>query len=140
MPLKRAPREAALDEAQKRALEHGMRARLATLRREIAQALRQSGRPEVSSLANHLEETDDEAVADLENAIEVAAIERDVAELRELEAALARLESPEYGICVDCATAIPFARLAVQPATLRCVRCQSVIERTHSVAGAGPKL
>jgi len=140
MPVKPAQPEAGLNEAQKRALERGMRERLAALRREIAQALRQSGRPEVSSLANHLEETDDEAVADLENAIEIAAIERDVVELRELEAALARLKTPEYGICVDCGAGIPFARLEVQPAALRCVRCQSLIERTHSVPGVGPKL
>lgn len=140
MPLDARRFEAALDEAQKRALERGMRERLAALRREIAQALRQSGRPEVSSIANHLEETDDEAVADLENAIEIAAIERDVVELRELEAALARLKSPEYGICAGCGAPIPFARLEVQPAARRCVRCQSVIERTHSVASGGPRL
>ncbi len=140
MPVKPARSEAALEDAQKPALERVMRERLAALRREIAQALRQSGRPEVSSIANHLEETDDEAVADLENAIEIAAIERDVVELRELEAALGRLKTPDYGVCVDCGSGIPFARLEVQPAALRCVRCQSVIERTHAMPGGGPKL
>jgi DnaK suppressor protein len=140
MPVKPARAEAAPDDAQRRTLEPLIRERLATLRREIAQALRQSGRPEVSGIANHLEETDDEAIADLENAIEIAAIERDVVELRELEAALARLKTPEYGICIDCGAGIPFARLEVQPAALRCVRCQSLIERTHSVSGGGPKL
>jgi RNA polymerase-binding transcription factor DksA len=35
----------------------------------------------------------------------------------------------EYGICVDCGNDIGAARLAAQPAALRCVACQTVAEK-----------
>ncbi len=115
-------------------LEREMHARADRLRGEIAQALRQSGRPEAIGLANHLDEIDDAPVADVETAVEVAAIERDLRELRGIEAARRRLNSPEYGICVDCEADIPYTRLRANPAAIRCVSCQDRFEREHTSA------
>ena len=74
---------------QREMLQAWLNFRSALLRREIAGALRRSGGEAAISLANHLEEIDDEAVADLESSIEIAEIERDVRELREVELARA---------------------------------------------------
>jgi phage/conjugal plasmid C-4 type zinc finger TraR family protein len=52
---------------------------------------------------------------------------------RELEAALARLHEPDFGLCVDCDAEIPYARLSANPTATRCVTCQAQHER-----GAGP--
>ena len=49
-------------------------------------------------------------------------------ELRDIDAALQRIQSPGYGRCVDCGIDIPFARLQHQPQALRCIDCQNEAE------------
>lgn len=46
-------------------------------------------------------------------------------ELAELDAAIARLEAGEYGICAGCLKPIPLDRLRVRPAATHCVTCAS---------------
>jgi len=55
----------------------------------------------------------------------VAALARDVDELARIDRALARIDQPEYGRCVDCSTGIALARLATEPDAVRCTRCQA---------------
>jgi DnaK suppressor protein len=117
---------------QREALQDWLNQRAAAMRREIAGALRRSGNGEAIGLANHLEEIRDEAVADVESVIEVAEIERDVRELREVERALSRLHEPEYGVCEDCGADIPFSRLSAYPTATRCIGCQRRAERPLS--------
>jgi len=76
---------------------------------------------------------------DLETALEIAALEREGAELREMRAARARLHTPDYGVCADCGADIPYARLEITPAATRCVGCQSRSERTQGT-GVAPTL
>jgi RNA polymerase-binding protein DksA len=119
---------------QRENLQRLLASRAETLREEIASALRASGDSRALSLANHLEELDDAAVADLESALEIAALERDVRELRAVEAAAECLHTPDFGLCADCGAEIPYARLDVNPVATRCVPCQAREERS---AGAG---
>ena len=56
-------------------------------------------------------------------------LERDLAELRDIEAALRRIDAGTYGECADCGEAIPLERLKSQPAALRCAPCQSQHEQ-----------
>jgi RNA polymerase-binding protein DksA len=114
---------------QRETLQAWLNFRAAVLRREIAGGLRRSGSEAAISLANHLEEIDDEAVADLESSIEIAEIERDLRELREVERARARLHEPDYGVCADCGADIPFSRLSANPTATRCIDCQNRAER-----------
>ncbi len=44
--------------------------------------------------------------------------------LREIEAALARLEDDSYGVCKPCGTVIPQARLKAVPWARYCIDCQ----------------
>jgi DnaK suppressor protein len=48
---------------------------------------------------------------------------------QQIQAALRRFEEEEYGDCLDCGEAIPFARLKAKPESLFCVRCQENRER-----------
>jgi len=123
---------------QRETLQSWLNFRAAVLRREIAVALRRSGNEQAMSLANHLEEIDDQAVADLESGIEIAEIERDVRELREVEGALGRLHEPEYGVCADCGSEIPFSRLSASPTATRCIACQRRAERLPSEPAQPP--
>jgi RNA polymerase-binding protein DksA len=117
---------------QRENLQRELASRATTLREEIAAALRASGEPRALSLANHLEEIDDAAVADLQSALDVAALERDVRELREVEAAAERLHTPDFGLCEDCGAEIPYARLDANPVATRCIACQGRRERSSA--------
>lgn len=54
--------------------------------------------------------------------------ERESAELLAIEQALQRVADGSYGLCVQCGTAIPTARLHAQPTADRCTACQSALE------------
>ncbi len=112
-----------LTTGQLAALEASLKARADALRPAAA-----------GSLPNHSEETDDDAVIDLENALDVAALERSAGELHEIELTLARLRSPGFGACSDCGSDIPYTRLQANPRATRCTACQTVFERTHASA------
>ena len=47
-------------------------------------------------------DTGDEATADLISDVENAELSRDLQELREIDAALARMAGGSYGTCIDC--------------------------------------
>jgi len=81
----------------------------------------------------------DESVADTLADLGNAELSRDLAEWRELQVARKRIETEDFGVCADCGGDIPYARLAVQPAALRCTECQSLHEKTFAHARE-PKL
>jgi DnaK suppressor protein len=58
-----------------------------------------------------------------QQAMAAAVDERRGAELARVDAALARIESGDYGLCLGCDEEIAPARLAIDPAATRCVRC-----------------
>jgi DnaK suppressor protein len=64
---------------------------------------------------------------------------RDLAELRDLEAARLRLAAGTYGTCADCGGDIGYERLRANPAAQRCIACQTRHEKTFAGPGA-PKL
>jgi DnaK suppressor protein len=45
--------------------------------------------------------------------------------LREVEHALAKFDSGEYGLCESCGQPIPEARLEAKPAARLCISCVS---------------
>ena len=77
----------------------------------------------------------DEAAADLISDIENAELSRDLQELREIGAALARMSGGSYGTCIDCGGEIALERLRREPTAARCVACQSVHEKTFLQPG-----
>jgi len=54
-------------------------------------------------------------------------------QLQRVERAFGRLQTANYGVCVDCIGAIGFSRLLACPSAERCERCQEVYEHTHGV-------
>lgn len=115
---------------QREALQATLNARADMLRADIARALERQNGGSIS-LPNHREETDDDAIVDLESSLDVAQLSRDSEELKAIEHALSRLHAPEYGQCAVCGTDIPFTRLQANPAALRCVGCQADYERSR---------
>lgn len=57
---------------------------------------------------------------------QIGALARQVrSSLEEIDAALARLESGDYGVCERCGSPIPDARLEARPTARTCVPCAS---------------
>ena len=59
--------------------------------------------------------------------------EHDIEELEATELALMRITLGTYGLCVACETEIPITRLLAFPSAMRCIECQTVLEKV-----AGP--
>jgi DnaK suppressor protein len=45
--------------------------------------------------------------------------------------ALVRIDRGVYGVCADCGKRIPEGRLDARPEAVRCVGCQSKLDRKH---------
>ena len=71
---------------------------------------------------------DERSVADLLVDLNLTEVNRDVAELRAIEYALARVRAGSYGICRGCGEPIPEERLEAIPETPLCIDCQSRAE------------
>lgn len=65
----------------------------------------------------------DSAAATAERSEQLAFIESARERLGEADAALARMDSGEYGVCADCGREIPTARLEARPLSILCVDC-----------------
>ena len=59
--------------------------------------------------------------------------EHDIEELEATELALMRITLGTYGLCLACETEIPITRLLAFPSAMRCIACQTVLEKV-----AGP--
>lgn len=77
-------------------------------------------------------DSSDEALATSLVDLAAARIDNEIGQLRALDRASQRLESPDFGICEQCGSAIPVARLVAYPGAVRCVACQAEYERTHA--------
>lgn len=50
--------------------------------------------------------------------------------LRDVEAALRRMDEGSYGLCISCGEALPIERLEILPQVARCMPCQRASELT----------
>ena len=87
-----------------------------------------------TDLVGQVGDLEDHALADLLVDEELAGIQREISELREILAAEDRLGRGEYGICIDCGGQVGFERLLARPTASRCLACQE----THENAQARP--
>lgn len=105
-----------IDSIRERLLER--RAELQRRVRRITDDVRHTSGPLSSDFAEQAVERENEEVLD-------ALGEAGRVELRQISAALQRIESGEYGVCVACGEPIPPKRLEVLPFSDRCVGCAS---------------
>lgn len=109
-----------------------LRSRRETLRREIHASLLRSREEGHARLAGEVHDRKDESLADVLVNLNLTDVTRDVDEIRDIEAALKRIEAGTYGACVDCGTAIAPERLRVYPIARRCTACQRRHEKTRA--------
>jgi RNA polymerase-binding protein DksA len=120
-----------LDPRQLAELKAAMLSRSGQLREEIRQTLLKSDSEQYAQIANEVRDLEDDSFADLMVDVNLAEIDRDLQELRAIEAAMLKVADRSYGRCEQCGTPIEFRRLQLTPFATRCFDCQANYERTH---------
>jgi RNA polymerase-binding protein DksA len=129
------------DEPIDAAMEQRLRQQLLAGRDRLHEELRRENEERAEtdnygSLVNAVPDPGDASVATEQADLRQAQIGRDVAELRQIEAALGRIDDGSYGVCSVCGLDIAAARLQANPAAERCIVCQSAFEKQYADPGA----
>lgn len=74
----------------------------------------------------------DESVADALADFNVARLDRQIQQMRDIDAAFQRIKDGTYGVCIDCGNDIGFSRLQAYPTAKRCIVCQEKYEREYA--------
>lgn len=74
----------------------------------------------------------DESVADALADFNVARLDRQIQQMRDIDAAFQRIKDGVYGVCIDCGNDIGFNRLQAYPTAKRCLVCQEKREREYA--------
>ncbi|MBW4049333.1 MAG: TraR/DksA family transcriptional regulator [Proteobacteria bacterium] len=118
-----------LNSEQKHAIELALRQRRAAVLEELrSETHAEDG---TMRLPTHGGEADDD-VTSATDAVDMAQTLRDASELERIDAALARLPSAQFGVCVDCREDIGVDRLQAEPTAVRCTPCQTRYEKSHA--------
>lgn len=101
-------------------------ARTVLLRRraELVQEIRAGAEKRAAGRNGNVPDSGELAAENVARDVILADVDRDAAELEEVDAALARLDQGTYGRCVECGTAVPEARLLQIPHAARCIACE----------------
>ena len=103
---------------------------------EIRDELIASGEQHFIDLAGQVPDAGETSFAHLLTDMDAALADRHIQALRDVDAALERIDAGEYGRCEDCGTDIPEGRLNAWPEARRCVPCQTRVEHGQGHAPA----
>ena len=122
-----------LNKSQMADIRSALVASRTALLEQVRNDLEQSGQTQYAEILGRASgDSSDEALAVTLGDLSAARVHHEIRQLRELDAAMARIDSEDFGVCVECGEAIPVARLKANPAALRCVGCQEVHEKTYA--------
>ncbi len=117
-----------------------LQAREAQLRAAIHDGLLKSNDKSHVELAGRVQDTGEEAVADMLSDLGIAQLNSAVRELADVEAAKRRIADATYGLCIDCGAPVAGARLQAYPTAKRCIACQTRHEDRRGGRDATPSL
>jgi RNA polymerase-binding protein DksA len=103
-----------------------------TLREGVRTEIEDADGQHYQDLAGAVPDPADAAVADTLVDTSAALTDKQVTEMREVQAALERLADLDFGDCQECGGEIGFERLMAYPTTRRCIRCQELHEKTYA--------
>lgn len=101
---------------------------------EIRRVLARVGKEPYADILAGGNDAGDSSVADLLSDVAFAEVARDAAEVRDINAAQARIAAGTYGTCIDCGRPIGAKRLEAYPTAKRCIEDQQRREKLR----AGP--
>lgn len=117
-----------LSESQMVALEGKLKRRQADLREEVREERADSENERDRRSAREVQDRGDEANTEQWREANAAMIGHHEDEIQGIQAALSRLTSGTYGLCVACGEPIGFNRLQAWPLANRCLNCQAKVE------------
>jgi RNA polymerase-binding protein DksA len=109
-------------------------ARKQRLGEEIRRVLARTSNERYADILAGGDDAGDTSIADLLSDVALAEVARDAAEVRDINAAQARIAAGSYGICIDCGGPIGKKRLEAHPTAKRCIADQQRREKLR----AGP--
>ncbi len=113
-----------------------LRKQLEELRDDISGELRlgqgEAADENYRDIAGEVHDRGEEAVGEQLAKMNTELKERRLYELREIRAALGRVEDGQYGVCMDCGEEIGFDRLEAYPMAKRCFDCKVRFESSDS--------
>ena len=109
-----------------------LKRRYLELWREVVGEVESADLERFQDTAGETHDLEDQGAADVVVDVNLAAIHRDIAEMRDIQAALGRIAWDKYGICSDCHGEIAFERLHAYPTAKRCHECQQRHERAFA--------
>ena len=126
----------ALSQTQRSELARKLDDRYASLLEEVRDALEKSENQQYVELIDRVPaDIGDQSVGDALADLSLALIDRHIEEIRDIEAARARLRDGKFGRCADCDADIDFERMRAYPTAKRCLVCQQQRERTYAHGG-----
>lgn len=120
-----------LTNEQLESLRAQLRSQLASLRGQIGDERAAEATQQYRDIAGEVTDAEDDALGREITETDNAIISLKVEELRDVVAALARIDERRYGTCIDCGRDIGLARLSANPTSLRCMHCQGLHEKTY---------
>jgi DnaK suppressor protein len=127
----------ALTKSQIQQLQRALRQRRDILIAELQAGVKSLREESAAAVDAGVPDSGDLSAADLSTAVYTGEIARDASELHEVESALHRLASPEFGSCADCGEPIGWLRLSATPTARRCIACQERHERRYADQATG---
>ena len=106
---------------------------LQEIRIEIVGGVEKSQNNGKNDEAEHMPDISDDAARAYDRKLQGDLEEQEWNKLKQVEAALEKVENGEYGICDQCEKKIPEARLEIIPYTEFCTQCLSEIEKKSSL-------
>lgn len=127
---------AALTQSELDQLVEKLKTDYQALLREVRDELENTGdQHRIDLLNSEPGDAGDESMANALSDFNVARVDRQVQEIRDIEAALRRVKDGEYGVCTDCGDDIGFNRLQAYPTAKRCIICQQKREQEYAQEG-----
>lgn len=131
---------AALNQTQLLKIGQMLDQRYKLLLDEVRDELEKSENQQYAELIGHMPaDAGDESIGHALADLNLAIIDRHIQEIRDIDAARARIKDGSFGTCIDCGDSIGFERLLAYPTTKRCLVCQQQRERTF-ISERIPKL
>jgi RNA polymerase-binding protein DksA len=123
---------AELTNAQLKKLKTKLLDRQRTLVQEVREKREQASNESSAEGIGTVGDAGDESVLRMITDLDITEAGRDVEELRDIDAALRRMDDGTYGTCDECGQEIGFPRLEVQPTATRCIEDQEKFEKTFA--------
>lgn len=122
------------------AITHKLRDRQKALLEEVRNEFDQRDNQQLIELMGREPgDSGDVSLADAVADMNILRADRQIHELRDIDAAFARMKGGDFGFCTDCGADIPAQRLLAYPTAKRCMACQQRHEQLFAQEGR-PKL